>query len=227
MLNDALTLLEKLLPLKEVLGRMLAHLPDGHIELLDTQSMWLRFPIKLEEVDGRVFIIESAMPRLRYGDEVIAVEGEPVRIRLDRLYASKSGTDHWRRSRTLDELRIATGNLLTLTIERDGVEQTLTLNIDDQNEGVASQSSFNKMEGEYYFLDHTKNFKFTEEVAHIISESEGLVNDLRGYDLTPRFPFRPETELSSVWTWIRFGFAPITLNDGLAVGLYPKQQNRL
>ena len=225
MLDDALTAArEGSLPLKEILGRMLTHLPDGQIELLDTQSMWLRFPIKLEEVDGRVFIIESAMPRLRFGDEVIAVEGEPIRMRLDRLYASKSGTDQWRRSRSLDELRTATGNLLTLTIERDGVEQTLTLNIDAQNEGFASQSSFNKMEGEYYFLDNTNNFKFSEEVAHTISESEGLVNDLRGYGTSDFLDHlvTPETELSSVWTWDPIRVRPDHIERWSGGGFVPK-----
>jgi hypothetical protein len=227
MLNDALTAArEGSLPLKEVLGRMLAHLPDGHIELSDTQSMWRRFPFRLEEVDGRVFVIGSAMPRLRFGDELIAIEGEPIRVRLDRLYASKSGTDQWRRSRILDELRTATGKLLTLTIERDGVEQTLTLNIDDENGELDSKSSLYKMEGEHYFLDNTKNFDFTKEVAQTLSESEGFVNDLRGY---ANFDFldhivQPGTALRSTWASNSIRFRPDVIERWSRGGFVPESK---
>ncbi len=187
--------------LRAVLGRMLAHLPDGQIDLVDDQRVWMRFPLKLVEVDGRVFVLDSAHPGIQAGDELIAVDGEPVRVRLDRLHAVQPGTDQWRRLWVRQEVRTAEGEQLTLTIERDGVEQTRTLHFDEGEGALSAGPALEALGDGRYLLDSTQEFGDPVEVATTLPGSAGAAIDLRGYpraDLLAHL-VAPGTALSPDW----------------------------
>lgn len=168
-------------PLPGVLGRMLTAIPDGHIAVIDHQTTWIRFPLHLEEADGRVFVVASALPDIHPGDEVVAVRGEGVRVVMDRVYARTPGTDHWRRIQALKALRTAPGKLLPLTIVRDGAALTQTVSFDDRRDRLGPRGPFEELDTGLYYLDLRQRDALTLESIQTLAKARGLVVDLRGY----------------------------------------------
>ena len=168
-------------PLPSVLGRMLTAIPDGHIAVVDHQPTWMRFPLHLEEADGRVFVVDSALPDIHPGDEVVAVRGEGVRVVMDRVYAQTPGTDHWRRIQALKALRTAPDKFLTLTIVRDGEALTQTVSFDDRTDRLGARGPFEELDTGLYYLDLRKRGAVTPDRIQTLANARGLVVDLRGY----------------------------------------------
>ncbi len=225
MLDEALAdALEGGRPLAESLGRLLAHLPDGHITIADGQRMWRRFPLQLEEVDGRVFVLSSGMPELARGDELVRSSGQPVRVILDRVYAQSPGTDQWRRSISLNELHTAPWNELTLTVSRAGIEETLTLSIDKMEAQPRIHELFEDLGDGLFYLDLREPDVLTDARIETLAGARGLVVDLRGYPnntklldhLTPdgaepyngwaSYPLRVRPD--TIMAWQGTGFSP-------------------
>jgi len=211
-------------PLPELLGRLLAHLPDGHINILDGQRMWMRFPLRLEEVDGRVFVLSSSMPELAPGDELVRSSDQPVRVILDRTYAQSPGTDQWRRAIALNELRTAPGKELTVTVSRAGIEETLTLSFDKTEAQPRIHELFEDLGEGLFYLDLREPDVLTDARLETLAGARGLMVDLRGYPnntkllnhLTPEgaepyhdwasYPLRVRPD--TIMAWEGTGFSP-------------------
>ena len=228
MLDEALysALHQPEIPLPEVVRTMLAAIPDGHIWVRDNAEL-LPFtcPLRLAEVDGRAFVVTSAMEALQPGDELLAFRGVPTRAALDREHALVSGTDHQRRTYALDNLRRAPGDVLPVRIRRGAELHELDLSCGSYVDEEYRHPPFEVLEDGVVYADLRRPGVFTPEAIETLARAPGYIIDLRGYPtsnplldhLTP-----PDTEGYHGWattptrtkpfseplSWIGTGYAP-------------------
>lgn len=85
---------------EDALKALVHDVRDGHGSVVDTVAAkrWAGLPLQLAVVEDRLAVTASAEPAVPVGTLVLAIDGEPAPVVLDRLLARSSGTEQWRRA---------------------------------------------------------------------------------------------------------------------------------
>ncbi|MBL8945925.1 MAG: hypothetical protein JNK45_22365 [Myxococcales bacterium] len=110
--------------LELTLSRMLAKLHDAHARVVGPHTTWGSAPIQLARVEGRVVVVAAAPTTgLHRGDEIVAIDGQPVEARLRERSAFVSGSPQWIDVQLLSRARVTrglAGTSVALEVLRDG-----------------------------------------------------------------------------------------------------------
>lgn len=174
---------------QRVLQRMLAALEDGHVNVIDrdesAQVDRALLPIALQAVDGSLVVAGSQDPdRIRPGDRIVAIDGEPAEVWIADRLAHQSGSPHWRMRRAgIDLLRGPRGEARTIELAR-GDEQIKVELVHELDELVPVRELDpveELAEGVAYInLDRIDQTALDQAIPRL-AEARGVVFDLRGY----------------------------------------------
>jgi C-terminal processing protease CtpA/Prc len=192
------------------LRRMVAALHDGHGRVVDQNETsrpgyppWL-----VEMIEGRVVVTASVVPaKLRPGDIVVAIDGEPVSTVIARLENERSGSPQWRRFLALRELGQGDpGSAARLGIVRRGVQLTVDVQRLDRPALLEfERPARQRLPGGVEYVDLTRTT--TEQISAdmvAIASAPGVVFDLRGYPKpSPDFLEHLLTEKDTSGAWMQ------------------------
>lgn len=196
------------------LMELTASIKDGHGILINTKTgrspigfMDGNLPFACEQIDGKVYITsimpdslqKQSLSRLHYGDEVIAIAGQPVDSIIKRwepllVASNQSGFKRelfatWFTAGTI-------GKAAIITVLRAGIEHTVSLNRIDRNQYYnlwgkvirpeATPSIFPPnwkiLEGNIGYIRMNKVFsKELDTIAHSLKNCKNIIIDARGY----------------------------------------------
>jgi C-terminal processing protease CtpA/Prc len=182
---------------RRVLQRMLAALEDGHVNVIDrdesAQVDRALLPIALQAVDGALVVAGSRDPdRIRPGDRIAAIDGEPAEEWIADRLAHHSGSPQWRMRRAgIDLLRGPRGEARTIELARgdEQIKVELVHELDEPLPVRALDPVAELAEGVVYInLDRIDQTALDETIPRL-AEASGVVFDLRGYPsgLNPAF----------------------------------------
>lgn len=182
---------------RRVLQRMLVALEDGHVNVIDRDESArvdrALLPIALQAVEQALVVAGSQDPdRIRPGDRIVAVDGEPADKWIADRLAHHSGSPHWRMRRAgIDLLRGPRGQTRTLELARgdERIEVALVHELDAAFSVRKHDPVAELAEGIVYIdLDRIDQAALDQAIPRL-AEARGVVFDLRGYPggLTPGF----------------------------------------
>ena len=173
--------------------RLIRELNDGHayapIEMLFGQRMLPVWPL---QADGRLFVGYSGDSALERGDEVLAIDGEPISERLELLreYASRSNEASLRKALRFYGLRTRRD---TAEVVRRRAGACDTLRVATMPYGSVSplydpaqlaQSPFRLLADSVgYIYAGTFSREYLAEVGQTLPRTRALIIDLRTYPL--------------------------------------------
>lgn len=177
----------------ENLRRLAAALEDGHAYVFnDGLEVGLAgLPWGVEWIEDEIVVTASEIGGVLPGDVVEAIDGTPVKDLLAREMSLTSGTESWRRWKSLGRLGLGPeGSRVVLTLRRGmtqgrgGSEIGILASRDRVGTGLRQHDyhRIDKLPGGFFYVDLSRaGMDEIEEQIEALAKAPGIVFDLRGY----------------------------------------------
>ncbi len=176
-----------------VLKRMLVPLEDGHVYVSDgdpaSVSNWAGLPVAISLIEDQLFIVNSLdSGRIRVGDRVVSIDGQPADEWLEDRRPLYSGSPQWQTKRAIRELVWGErGQTRELVLEQGDESTRLELEFDTGTRlpGRTHDTIWEPGDGIIY-VDLVAIDESQLQVAlPRLAEAQGVVFDIRGYPGKP------------------------------------------
>jgi len=173
------------------LQSMMAHLDDGHgsvfhPSLRETAPL----PLRVDRIEDEIVItaVEDSLlgddPCIQRGDVVTTLDGEDAETRVAEAKRFISGSPQWVEYRALGGFgRGERGTDVSLTIQREGQEQTCTLTRSGKRRPSESKPApIDTLQDGVYYVDLDRApIREIDTHMEMLAAAKGVVFDLRGY----------------------------------------------
>lgn len=175
----------------QTLQFMMAHLDDGHgsvfhPSLRETAPL----PLRVDRIEDEIVItaVDDSLlgddPCIQRGDVVATIDGEDAETRVAEAKRFISGSPQWNEYRALGGFgRGERGTDVSLTIQREGQEQTCTLTRSgERRPSEPKPAPIDTLEDGVYYVDLDRApIREIDTHMEMLAAAKGVVFDLRGY----------------------------------------------
>jgi len=173
-----------------LLSKLTEKLKDGHVSVSGPQRPdYFSIPVGAALVEGQV-VIDQVDPvaangpetSLKPGDQVIAVDGQPVMEKINKIRSLTSGSPQWKDTRAFSQIfNGIKDSELTLKIKRDGAEKDIRL-VRKNYRNFRDTVKLKKIEEGIYLINiSTASMKDIDAKLQELTKAKGIICDLRGY----------------------------------------------
>jgi C-terminal processing protease CtpA/Prc len=177
--------------LHDTLERLVARLHDGHGRVSGPLPPRGRLPVSMMRVDGTIVVLAVAPDTgLMPGDEIVALDGDPIAGWVDDAATRVSGSPQWIEYRLLENAEVTlgpNGSTMHITAERatpggpQKVEAVMTRGTTPPPRAFSHPTIERFSDGVYYVDLDRASWPEIEGKLDKLAKAPGVVFDLRGY----------------------------------------------